>query len=85
MKQGVSDKIFHYEMHTYTAERCWVVAVRKQIHERASTQRISGLWKIKDGFQMLLLQSLSVGFGFISSDVSPIITDAQCKYAAVSK
>lgn len=72
MKEGVSDKIFHYEMHTYTAERCWVVAVRKQIHERASTQRISGLWKIKDGFQMLLLQSLSVGFGLFPQMSHPL-------------
>lgn len=62
MKQGVSDKIFQYEMHTYTAERCWVVAVRKEIHERAATQRISELCKMKDGSQMLLLHSLSVGF-----------------------
>lgn len=81
MKQGVSDKIFYDEMHTYRAERCWAVGVRKEIHERPSTQRMSELWRIEDAFQMLLLQSLCVWILFISSDVSPTITDAQGKYS----
>lgn len=72
-------------MHTYTAERCWVVAVRKEIRERASAKKNIGVMENQRRLSNVASAKSERWIRFISSEVSPIITDAQCKYAAVSK